>query len=108
MEEKNKKNNLFLKVLLTFFIIFISLYFMDSLGYYNIATKNKIITENKMIEFENDIKNGKRIDIKKYTVDDIYYNNIYSDIGYETSLVIDTVLNKGFKNVGKVLKKLFN
>ena len=108
MEEKNKKNNYFLRTLFILFFIYFSLYLMDSLGYYNIATKNKVLTETKMIEFENDIKNGKRIDIKKYTRDETNYKNIYSDIGYETSQVIDDVLNKGFKNIGKILKQLFN
>ena len=35
MEEKKKKNNIFLKVLGILFLIYISLYIMDNLGYYN-------------------------------------------------------------------------
>ena len=38
MEEK-KKPNYFLKVLMITFIIYISLYTLDNLGYYNIASK---------------------------------------------------------------------
>ena len=105
--EENKKSNWFLNTLLVVFIIYFSLYLMDNLGYYNIQTKNKVITEQKMKEFESDIKNGKKIDIKEYVKDDNNYNNIYSNIGYESSLLIDNILNKGFKNIGKVLKKLF-
>ena len=106
MEEKKKKN-IFLRIILILFLIFFSLYLMDNLGYYNIATKNKIITESKMKEFENDIKNGKNIDIKEYVRDETNYKNTYSNIGYNTSLIIDTTINKGFKNIGKILKKLF-
>ena len=107
MEEKKKKNNWFLKSLLIIFIIFISLYLMDNLGYYNIATRNKILTEEKMKEFENDVKNGKNIDIKEYVKDNTNYKNVYSNIGYESSEIINNVLNKGFSNIGKILKKLF-
>ena len=108
MEEKNKNKNLFLKILLIIFIIFMFLYMMDNLGYYNIATKNKVLTDEKIKEFENDVKNGKQIDIKEYTVDDTDYKNIYSNIGYKTSESIDYILNKGLKKMGKILKKLFN
>ena len=101
MEEKKKKN-IFLRVLFILFIIYISLYVMDSLGYYNIASKNKIITDKKMEEFERDIKNGKEIDINETD-----YKNQYSNLGYHISMGIDTVLNKGFKNIGKILEKLF-
>ena len=107
MEEKKKKNNWFLKSLLIIFIIFISLYLMDNLGYYNIATRNKVLTEEKMKEFENDVKNGKNIDIKEYVKDNTNYKNVYSNIGYESSEIINNVLNKGFSNIGKILKKLF-
>ncbi len=107
MEEKKKKQNIFLKIILVLFLIFISLYLMDNLGYYNIASKDKILTEEKLKEFEKDVKEGNAIDLKKYTKNDTNYKNFYSNIGYKASKSIDTVLNKGLKNIGKILKKLF-
>ena len=106
MEEKKKKN-IFLKVLLVLFLFYFTLYMMDNFGYYNIASKNKIITEEKMKEFESDVKNGKSIDIKNYVRDETNYKNTYSNIGYQSSLFIDNTLNKGINKIGKVLKKLF-
>ena len=106
MEEK-KKNNLFLKVLLILFLIYISLYIMNNLGYYNIASKNKIITEEKIKEFEADVRNGKSIDIKEYVRDTTNYKNTYSNLGYNISIGIDNVLNKEKKKEDKILKKLF-
>lgn len=106
MNEKNKKN-WFLIVLGIFFVIYIGLYIMDNLGYYNIAAKNKVITEEKLLEFESDVKNGKEIDLKEYVRDTTNYKNVYSNIGYSISMGIDSVLNKGLSNVGKFLKKLF-
>ena len=107
MEDKKKNNNLFLKVLGILFFIYFSLYILDSLGYYNIATKNKVLTEEKLKEFENDIKNGKSIDIKNYVDDETNYKNFYSNLGYNISISIDNVLNNGLKEVGDILKKLF-
>ena len=106
MEEKKKKNY-FLKVLLIVFIIYFSLYLMDNLGYYNIARKSTILTNEKIKEFERDIEEGKNLDIKNYTIDDANYKNIYSNIGYNTSMFIDNIFNKGLKKLGKVLKILF-
>ena len=105
--EEQKKKNIFLKILLILFIIYFVLYIMDNLGYYNVATKNKIITEEKIKEFESDVKNGKNIDIKEYVNDETNYRNTYSNIGYQSSLFIDTTLNKGIKKMSKILKKLF-
>ncbi len=104
---EKKKKNWFLTVLGIIFVIYIGLYIMDSLGYYNIAAKNKVITEEKLQEFESDVKNGKEIDLKEYVRDTTNYRNTYSNIGYNISVGIDSVLNKGLSNVGKVLKKLF-
>ena len=104
---EKKKKNWFLTVLGIIFVIYIGLYVMDSLGYYNIAAKNKVITEEKLQEFESDVKNGKEIDLKEYVRDTTNYKNVYSNIGYSISVGIDNILNKGLSNVGKVLKKLF-
>jgi len=106
MEEKHKKN-IFLKVILVLFIIYFSLYLMDNLGYYNIATKNTILTEEKLKEFEKDIENGEYIDIKEYTKDNTNYKNAFSNLGYNISMGIDKVLNEGLKELGDFLSKLF-
>lgn len=106
MDEKKKRNNIFFKVLSVLFLIYISLYMMDNLGYYNINTKNKVLTEEAIKEFENDIKNGKSIDIKNYVGDNTNYKNFYSNLGYNLSVGVDNILNKGLKKVGDILKKL--
>ena len=107
MDKKKKKNDMVLKVLFFLFIIYFSLYLMNNLGYYNIYSKNVMLTNDKLKEFETDIKNGESIDIKNYINDDVKYNNMYSEIGYNLSIGIDSLFNKGIKNVSKILKKLF-
>lgn len=106
MDEKKKKNNIFLKIISILFLIYLSLYMMDNLGYYNINTKNKVLTEEAIKEFEKDIKNGKSIDIKNYVGDNTNYKNFYSNLGYNLSIGVDNILNKGLKKVGDILKKL--
>ena len=105
--EKKKKKNWFILFILILFFIYMGLYVMDNMGYYNIAAKNKIITDEKLKEFESDVKNGKEIDIKNYVRDTTNYKNAYSNLGYNMSIGIDNILNKGFKKVGDILKKLF-
>ena len=87
MEEKKKKN-IFLRILLFLFIIYFSLYLMDNLGYYNVHSRNTILTEEMIVEFENDVKNGKDIDIKEYTKDNSVYINSYSRLGFVVSSTI--------------------
>lgn len=105
--EHKKKSNWFLKIVVVLFMIYFALYLMDNLGYYNVATKQKVITEEKLQEFENDVKNGKSIDIKNYVRDTTNYRNTFSNIGYNVSVGIDNVLNKGLKDINKIMKKLF-
>ena len=106
MEEKKKNKNIFLKILSILFFIYLSLYLMDNLGYYNISTKKTILTSEKIKQFENDIKNGQSIDLVNYVEQDTDYNNIYSDIGYNISIGIEKILNEGLGTIGKFLKKL--
>ena len=104
--EKKEKNNWFLVILFILFILYLSLYTLDNLGYYNIAAKKNILTEEKLKEFETDIKTGQVIDIKEYIRDTTDYKNLYSNLGYNMSVGIDEVLNKGIKKIGGLLKKL--
>jgi len=104
--EKKEKKNWFLVILFILFILYLSLYTLDNLGYYNIAAKKNILTEEKIKEFETDIKTGQVIDIKEYIRDTTDYKNLYSNLGYNMSVGIDEVLNKGIKKIGVLLKKL--
>ena len=107
MEEKKKKN-IFLKIIGVLFLIYFSLYMMDNLGYYNLSTKKTILTEEKIKEFENDVKSGKRVDLTNYVEYDTNYSNTYSNIGYNISVGIDKILNEGISKVSNFLKKLLN
>lgn len=106
---KNKTWVIFKNTLILLFILFLINYFIANTGYYNkINNKKTIMTEEKIKEFETDIKNNEYIDIKKYTNEEEQdTSNIMSNLGYKTSETInDIVTNKLFK-LFKIVGKLF-
>ncbi len=106
---KNKTWIIFKNTLILLFILFLINYFIANTGYYNkINNKKTIMTEEKIKEFESDIKNNEYIDIKKYTNEEEQdTSNVMSNLGYKTSETInDIVTNKLFK-LFKIVGKLF-
>lgn len=81
-----------------------------STGYYEKQINNKtVLTEEKIKEFEEDVKNHEYVDIKDY-VSDTYVDtsSVGSDLGYKVSETInDFITNKAIKAL-KVLGKLFS
>ena len=109
MEEQKKKKDYFKIIFIILFVIFSCLYFMNIIGYYDINRNKAILTEEKIKEFEKDIKNGEYIDLNNYFEENKKnYNNSFSNISLKISNGIDIFLNKGLKNTLEGLKKLFN
>ena len=99
------KNKVFLCILLSFFIFFVILLLAQSQGYYrNRNEKAKVLTEEQIINFEEDIKNGKKVDIKKYVLyeDKDYSNKVSSDI-YKISLKLETAIKMVFNGAGSLV-----
>jgi len=92
------KLNKLIKVTSFFIIvIFFCTYFIEKTGYYEYKLQNrKILTEKEMEKFENDIKEGKEVDIKDY----LNSTNIdYSNKLTRTTSNINLKLNKYLKNI---------
>lgn len=91
------------------FIIFIVIYFSSTNGYYEHENMSKkVFTEEKIKEFEEDIKLGKKIDVKNYlSEEEKNYQNKVSKIGDSASNLITgsftNVLEKSFKFLEKML-----
>ena len=80
-------------------IMFLSVYFSR---FNNSYYENKnVLTEEAIIQFEKDIKEGKNINVSTYLKEEKDYSNKVSNVGMKTSNFIE----KGFK---KTLKFLFN
>ena len=107
MKDK-KKPNYFKIVIMTFFIIYLSLYFLNYSSYYE-KRRGKVEFTNSQIEkFEADVENGKNVDIESYLVNQNKdYSNKISNIGYNFSSVIDYIINKGLRSITSIFKSLF-
>lgn len=96
---KNLNNFLYLFLFLSFLII----YSASELGYFDHIKSRRVSLTNEQIQkFEQDIKNGKEIDISEYYINkDDQYNNRFSELGSKLSLkiseLIKNVLNKSFE-----------
>lgn len=105
----NKKTLKTLKyILLTSFITFTSLYISQAAGYYDYKNYKKVsLTNNQIKEFEQDVKKGKNIDIKKYIdVNNKDYQNKISTAGLTISKTTEKYIQKFIEQSFKVLSKL--
>ena len=104
-----KKNNYFLRVVALIFIVFIGLYISSNNSYQNQLHDEVILTNANMKEFEEDIKAGKPLDLKKYqNIDNHDYGNLFSNTGNFVGRKLEYVMLEGIDNTIKVLKKLFS
>ena len=90
-----------------FVIFFFVLLFAEKAGYYEPrSTKTKILTEEQIKIFEEDIKNGKEIDITEYTtnLNKDYTNGLSNNI-YKVSLKLESLVDKTIKSVFKSIEK---
>ena len=89
-------------IIATTLIIFIASYMISESGYYEYTMQQRsVITNEKIKEFEQDIKNNKEIDLIKYlSDDDINYSNKITTFVYNIS-------DNSNKIARKVIKSLF-
>ena len=82
---------------------------MSKSGYYEShLTRKTLLTNEKIKEFEEDVKAGKEIDLESYYVPEKKdYSSFASKLGKKVTLHLSTGLEKIFNSSGKVLKKLF-
>lgn len=97
-----KKNNFLKMIIITILLIYISCYYVSNSGYYEYHMQQKtVLTNEKIKEFEEDVKNNKDIDIKNYLdYEEVDYTNKISNLMY-------TISDKGVKTSRKVIKAIF-
>lgn len=108
--EKKKKTNWFKIVMIFFFVAYISLYILNLSGYYDGSIRRKIeFTEGQILEFEEDIKNGKNVEVTDYLEDQNKdYTNGASKLGYTISKNVDAFLNRGIKDIISILGRILS
>lgn len=100
----------FLIMFMSLFTFFVILLLAESQGYYKTRSeKAKTLTEEQIIEFEKDVNNGKKIDLKKYVLyEDKDYTNAISDNIYRTSLKFESFFNATVKLIFNSASKAVN
>lgn len=104
-----KDYNWFRFFMILFFVIFITIYISQKMGFYDYELAQKqIITQNKIKQFEVDIKQNKRIDINDYLeADEINYKNGISKINNNISKFISTFMKESVDIGTDVFNTLF-
>lgn len=107
--KKNNKSKYFFRLLFVFFLIFVSLLIAYESGYYESKLSNKaVLTKEAMEKFEEDVKNGEVIDIKKYLKDEnVDYSNGITKIGNKISNGLSDIFTNGLDGLFNALKGLF-
>ena len=95
-------------ILLITLIIFVSSYIISESGYYEYTMQQRTtITNEKIKEFELDIKNNENIDLKEYlSKDEIDYSNKITNLVYSISENSNKIAKKAIKYIFKKIGSL--
>ncbi len=113
METKDKKklySKIFWKLFLALLFGFLALYVSAATGYYEFEQHKKVtLTTEKIVEFEQDLKSGKKIDVKNYLDEkEENYENNFSKTGIMFSNIIEECVQNGIQNVFDFLNNVFD
>lgn len=110
-EKKKLAYKIIRKIFLAIFIAFTVLYFTQATGYYEYQLHEKVIlNEEKIKQFEQDIKDGKDINVDNYITEEVinYENNVSKlglTISNNLSSTIKDSMNSVFKYIGKMVEE---
>lgn len=91
------------------FLVYVVLYFTQITGYYEYSEHNKMkLTEEEIKRFEEDVKNGKNIDLEDYMTSlEVSYENEVSKSVYKLGKTVEKLtkltISKVFGGVEKAL-----
>lgn len=102
------RNSLFKLILIVIFFIFLCSYYISNSGYYEYELRDKTtITNQKIKEFEKDIKNNKHVDLLDYIdKEERNYTNRVSNMMYKLSDDGNKLFRKCLKNFFKKINKM--
>ena len=95
----NKKTIKYVLILLL--SSFLVLYFFGNNIYQNWTSEKKILTDEQIMKFEKDVKDGKEIDLDSYIVKEKTHDNVITNINQK----ISSIIANGFKKIFKYLLK---
>lgn len=110
MSESKEKivNNIMKVIFLILFLIFLTIYFSQSGGYYEFELHRKtVFTEEMIKKFEQDVADGKDVSIEDYLVEEKKnYNNKASKLGYLFSKNVGKFIKNGIEETFKMINKM--
>ena len=104
-KQKEKLTKIFRKIFVAVLIAFTALYISENAGYFDYKEHNKkIMTEEKIKQFESDVKEGKNIHLEDYVVNDTKnYENKVSKVGESISKKVEKYVVSGLNTTFKFL-----
>ncbi len=107
--KKQTMGGVFLKLLGVLFLLYLSITIAINTGYYEAKLSEKTtITNEAMKRFEEDIRNGRDVDITDY-ITEIHqdYSNQTTRAGAFFSSTVESFMSKGIHEIVNVFKMLF-
>ena len=102
-------NKVFKIVIIIVILVFIGLYISYENGYYTSKNKeNMLLTEEKIREYENDLKNGVDVSEKSYLDIKDNYDNNYTQFALKLSKKIEIGFDKIIKFIFKRINNSIN
>lgn len=100
---------IFKRILIILFIFFLLNYYqVESGNYQSELTSKTILTEEKIKEFEEDVKNGEFVDIKDYTTNNyVDTSTPVATLGNKIGSSIDNFVNGRAGEFFEIIKKYF-
>ena len=107
--DTKKKIHPILRIILLLFFLYLIVFCLSISGYYENKMHTKTMyTNNQIKAFEEDIKNGKEIDLNRYLLEDEEdYSNIFTRVSDHIGEFINSFMSGGIDETVKVLKTLF-
>lgn len=104
-----KKSNIFFKIMMILFIIFMGLFIANISGYYESKIHDKVVmTEEGIKAFETKISNGEEIDIKSFLNNTrVDYSSKMSNLGDDLTNSFGNLVDKSAKVFADIFKSLF-
>lgn len=102
-----KKDNIFKIIFCILILTYLTLYFAGISGYYEYKNyKKMVLTEEQILKFEEDVKEGKEINVDDYIVEENNnHNNKIANIGKRLSFTISSSMSKVLSKCFKVISK---
>ena len=106
---KKKSNNIVLKILGVFFLIYIALFIANLSGYYESQIReNTIVTEEGIKAFEEKIQNGESVDVTSYLNKEREdYSSKMSNLGDSLTNNLENFIVKSMGFMSDIVKSLF-